>query len=215
LIVKLPALFFLLVGSLITTAPIQAQSVSTVPPGTSVDGVSQAEWSRAWWQWAGSFERNESPVADQTGALCGRGQSGPVWFLAGTYGTHRTTRACRAPRGKHLFFPLINYIVMPRPGVPITCLRVKSDASAMTNDVSALVLDIDGVRVPDLVSYRQATTQCFDMGARTEGRVRVFPSAANGYYVMLRPLSPGRHEINFGGALPGMLQAVTYTLDIE
>jgi hypothetical protein len=215
LIVKLPALFFLLVGSLITTAPIRSQTVSSVPPGASVDGISQAEWSRAWWQWAGSFERNESPVADQTGVLCGRGQSGPVWFLAGTYGTHRTVRACKVPRGKHIFFPLINYIVMPRAGVPITCLRVMSDASAMTNDVSALVLDIDGVRVPDLVSYRQATTQCFDMGARTEGRVRVFPSAANGYYVMLRPLSPGRHEINFGGALPGMLQAVTYTLDID
>lgn len=85
----------------------------------------------------------------------------------------------------------------------------------MTNGVSALVLDIDGVRIPDLVSYRQATTQCFDMGARTEGRFKSFPAAANGYYVMLKPLSPGRHEINFGGALPGMLQAVTYTLEVE
>ena len=104
---------------------------------------------------------------------------------------------------------------MPRPGIPISCLGVMRDAVAMTNDVSALVLDIDGVRVPDLVSFRQATTQCFDMGARTEGRIRVFPSAANGYYVMLKPLSPGKHEINFGGALPSMLQAVTYTLEVE
>ncbi len=32
---------------------------------------------------------------------------------------------------------------------------------------------------------------------------------------MLRPLPPGHHVINFGGALPGMLQAVTYTLDVE
>ena len=206
-------LFF--VSALITVTSVQAQTGTVVPPTDLVNGMSQAEWSRAWWQWAGSFQRIDSPVADQTGALCDRGQSGPVWFLAGTYGTHRTVRTCKIPRGKHLFFPLINYIVMPRAGVPISCLGVMSSASAMTNDVSALVLDIDGVRIPDLATYRQATTQCFDMGARTEEKVKVFPSAANGYYVMLRPLSPGKHEINFGGALPSMLQAVTYTLEVE
>jgi hypothetical protein len=202
-------------GALITVASVQAQRPTVVPPKDLVNDMSQAEWSRAWWQWAGSFQRSDSPVSDQTGALCDRGQSGPVWFLAGTYGTHRTVRTCKIPRGKHLFFPLINYVVMPRPGVPINCLGVMSSASTLTNDVSSLVLDIDGVRVPDLVSYRQATTQCFDMGARTEGRKKVFPSAANGYYVMLKPLSPGKHELNFGGALPSMLQAVTYTLEVE
>jgi len=211
--ISTPLLFF--VSALITVASVQAQTATVVPPRDLVNDMSQAEWSQAWWQWAGSFQRNDSPVGDQTGALCDRGQSGPVWFLAGTYGTHRTVRTCKIPSGKHLFFPLINYIVMPRSGVPISCLGVMSSASAMTNDVSALVLDIDGVRVPDLASYRQATTQCFDMGARTEGRIKVFPSAANGYYVMLKPLSPGKHEINFGGALPSMLQAVTYTLEVE
>ena len=212
---KISAPLLFVFGALITVASVQAQTPTVVPPRDLVNDMSQAEWSRVWWQWAGSFQRIDSPVGDQTGALCARGQGGPVWFLAGTYGTHRTVRTCKIPSGKHLFFPLINYIVMPRPGVPISCLGVTSSASTMTNDVFALVLDIDGVRVPDLVSYRQATTQCFDMGARTEGRIKVFPSAANGYYVMLKPLSPGKHEINFGGALPSMLQAVTYTLEVE
>lgn len=35
------------------------------------------------------------------------------------------------------------------------------------------------------------------------------------YYVMLRPLSRGTHTLNFGGILPGMSQAVTYTLHVE
>jgi len=69
--------------------------------------------------------------------------------------------------------------------------------------------------VPDLAAHRQATTACFDMGLRSEPKVRVFPSAANGYYVMLAPLSPGTHTLNFGGALPGMVQAVTYTLKVD
>lgn len=80
---------------------------------------------------------------------------------------------------------------------------------------SALVLDVDGERTPNLMAYRQATAQCFDLGARTEEKMKMFPSAANGYYVMLKPLSRGKHEINFGGALPNMMQAVTYTLEVE
>ncbi|MCW7537008.1 hypothetical protein OOT46_03955 [Aquabacterium sp. A7-Y] len=192
-----------------------AQNDPVLPADEPVGGLSQAEWSRAWWQWAGSFERSESPVADTTGELCDRKQSGAVWFLAGTYGTRRTVRTCRVPRGTYLFFPLINYVVMPRTDRPTSCMAVMSSAASMTNDVAALVLDIDGVRVQNLVRHRQATPQCFDMGARAEPRIRVFPSAANGYYVMLRPLSPGRHTLNFGGALPSMLQAVTYTLHVE
>ena len=85
-----------------------------VPPAEPVDGIAQAEWSRAWWQWAASFERNESPIADPTGTQCARKQGGNVWFLAGTYETKRTIRTCKVPRGKHLLFPVINYVVMPQ-----------------------------------------------------------------------------------------------------
>ena len=41
------------------------------------------------------------------------------------------------------------------------------------------------------------------------------PSAASGYYIMLRPLSRGTHTLNFGGILPDNTQAVTYTLKVE
>lgn len=84
----------------------------------------------------------------------------------------------------------------------------------MTENAAALLLDVDGTRVPIHAGHRQATA-CFDLGTRTQARTRVFPSAANGYYVMLQPLSPGRHTLHFGGALPSMLQAVSYTLEVE
>lgn len=196
-------------------APAQARTDLTVPPTVAVDGLSQAEWSRSWWQWAASFERSESPVADQTGALCASGQSGKVWFLAGTYGTHRTVRTCKVPRDKYLFFPLINYATFPNGRTRTDCASVTETAARMTNNAAGLVLEIDGARVPDLPSYRQATRECFDLGVRGTPRTRVYPAAANGYYVMLPPLSPGKHTLNFGGALSSMLQAVTYTLVVE
>ncbi len=205
-----------LVWLLLTALPaLCAASEIAVPPNEPVAKRSQAEWSRAWWQWAGSFEDHDSPVADTTGTYCAGKQSGEVWFLAGTYGTRRTIRTCRVPYGKYLFFPLINYVVMPPPDRAVTCAAVRQSAASITDRPAALVLDLDGERIPGLERYRQATQECFDMGALADPKVRIYPSAANGYYVMLRPPSRGKHTLNFGGALPGMLQAVTYTLIVE
>jgi len=185
-----------------------------VPPKQSVEGQTQAEWSKVWWQWAASFDRSESPITDQTGELCDAKQSGPVWFLAGTYGTHRTVRLCKVPQGKYLFFPLINYLVPPQLDREVSCTSVMHDAARLTNSASALVLEIDGKRIGSLESFRQAT-KCFNMAELSTPKQFIFPSAANGYYVMLKPLKPGTHIINFGGALPSMLQAVTYTVIVE
>lgn len=196
--------------------PSFAQSSPVVPPTEAVAGVDQVEWSRSWWQWAGSVDSSESPGRIRPAKPVTSSNKGSVWFLAGTYGTRRTVRTCVVPRGKYLFFPLINYVVFPREEGSTNCASVTATAARMTNDVSALVLEVDGVRTHELVSHRQATKRCFDLLALHEfGRGGLFPSAANGYYIMLKPLPPGTHTLNFGGALPSMLQAVTYTLHVQ
>jgi hypothetical protein len=196
-------------------ATVFAQTSPLVPAAEQVAGKSQAEWSRVWWQWAGSFDRAESPVSDKTGELCGLKQVGPVWFLAGTYGTGRTVRECAVPRDKYLFFPLVNSVVVRGIDSDAGCMGLMSKAARITEGATALVLEVDGAREPsDLVAHRLAPVGCFDLSALTDRPVNL-PAAANGYYVMLRPLAPGRHTLNFGGALPGVLQAVTYTLQIE
>lgn len=186
----------------------------TVSPTQSVEGQSQAEWSKVWWQWAASFDRSESPITDQSGELCGAKQSGSVWFLAGTYGTHRTVRLCKVPRNKLLFFPLINYVVTRPLDREVSCQSVMAKAARLTDGATALVLEVDGKRVKNLETYRQPS-KCFNIAELSTPKEFVFPAAANGYYVMLKPLAPGTHVINFGGALPSMLQAVTYTVVVE
>lgn len=186
-----------------------------VAPSEVVAGHSQADWSRIWWQWARSFDDDESPIADKTGEHCGLKQAGPVWFLAGTYGTRRTIRTCTVPAGKYLFFPLINYVVFPNCDCDEkpTCEQVTNSVRATTDDASSLVLELDGKVIKSLERHRQASPHCFDLAARTGGGLS--PAASNGYYVMLRPLSRGTHSLNFGGILPGMSQAVTYKLRVE
>ncbi len=184
-------------------------------PHQVVAGKTQEEWSKLWWQWAASFDYEESPVADRTGRNCGAKQEGAVWFLAGTYGTQRTIRACKVPAGKHLFFPLINYVTYSTPMHPRTCRMVEATAAGLTDDVGPLILDVNGMRFTGLEKHRLATRKCFDLGTKIKPQVSVFPAAANGYYVMLKPLPPGQYTLNFGGVLPGMMQAVTYSLIVE
>jgi len=199
---------------LVLSAPALAGESYLLPADAVIANRTQEDWSRVWWQWAATFQRFESPVADQTGERCSAHQMGDVWFLAGTYETQRTYRTCKVPRGKHLFFPLINYVVMPN-GKPISCDAVTNTAARVTDGVSNLVLRIDGERYSDLVRHRQATRDCFNLGELVTPPVRLYPTAANGYYAMLRPLPPGTHVIDLGGILPSMAQAVTYTLIVE
>lgn len=55
-----------------------------LPPRSRPFGLTYAQWSEKWWQWALSIPADENPLLDPTGENCGTGQSRRVWFLAGT-----------------------------------------------------------------------------------------------------------------------------------
>lgn len=190
-------------------ASARADDDVLVAPASELAGVSQAEWSARWWQWAFSFDRASSPVADRTGEHCASRQSGNVWFLAGTYGSKRVERECTVPPGKTLFFPLINYVMFRREGSRASCAFLASQAIAATEHPSGLVLEVDGRRYVGLTAHR-VTTRCFSLAPGQEA-----DAAGSGYYVAIKPLSRGRHVLEFGGLLPDLAQAVTYHITVE
>jgi hypothetical protein len=46
------------------------------------------------------------PSSRRRGEQCAGGQSGKVWYLAGTVGSGSVTRTCTVPTGRALFFPI-------------------------------------------------------------------------------------------------------------
>jgi len=190
--------------------PALAQTVALVAPTKPVAGTSQEEWSKRWWRWALSFDDDDSPVTDPDGSQCAAGQSGPVWFLAGTYGTARTIRSCHVPAGKTLFFPLVNTLTMEPDDVDESCASLKQRAARQTPATSTLLLEVNGRRFRGLDAHRQATRRCFHVVDDDDTL-----AAGNGFYVALGPLKRGRYTLNFGGILPEQSQAVTYTLDVD
>src|SRR5262249_9739811 len=51
------------------------------PQDASPYGVSMERWSELIWRWIYRQPLAQNPLIDQTGADCGVGQEGPVWFL--------------------------------------------------------------------------------------------------------------------------------------
>ena len=197
-------------ASLSALALAQQSPPGPLPPEQPVAGHSQLEWSQRWWQWAFSFDETRSPVADRTGQYCASRQSGEVWFLAGTYGSRRTQRSCRIPSGKYLFFPIVNYISSRPEGNATSCAALMKRAASLTDAPSALALEVDGQRFDASRIPRLAGQSCFSLVPGTPA-----DAASNGYFVMLPPLSKGRHLIEFVGMLPSLAQAVSYTLDVD
>ncbi|MCD9030225.1 hypothetical protein LDO32_00550 [Luteimonas sp. Y-2-2-4F] len=182
----------------------------------AVDGVALEEWTARWWQWAES--QWIAPYRDPDGRLCALGQSGPVWFLAGTDGTFDALRTCTIPADVHVLVPVINTMQSVRSrGGKADCAGLQAGA-AVNNDrlVSAVVL-LDGRSLGDIRGHRVRTPACFRLGRHEAAPL----AASDGYWLMLAPLPRGRHRLMVGanyGAPDSpygrMQQHFEYVLDV-
>lgn len=193
----------LLSGAVAAPASAGANGPSAVnqlllPPDARVGSETFGELTARWWQWADRMPI--PPYMDPDGRLCDFDQEGPVWFLAGTDGTFNAKRTCVVPADRHVLIPIINmrysnnrqYNGEP---LPLPC-KVLQEGAAVNNDrLGSAVVLVDGVRVPDVVRYRVRSKGCFPLIAGDEQS----PStAADGYWLLLKPLPLGRHTITVG-----------------
>ena len=87
-----------------------------------VYGQTIGNWGQSWWQWVSNFPAAEDPILQDGSVDCSAGQSGKVWYLAGTFGG-AAERTCSIKKGKAIFFPLLNgiYWTPLDPAIPEDC----------------------------------------------------------------------------------------------
>ena len=198
-------------------------SESVLPPGGQPYGQTYSEWAADWWVWALSQPTPTNPLLDNTGRRCAEGQTGAVWFLAGTFaGT--ASRKCTVPADTALFFPVINLVycafTTDPPGQQ-TEKYVRRQVSFVKDDATGLSASIDGVSVPDIKGRYYEESSLFTVDLPPDnlfGTSEELSLCADaGYYLMVAPLAPGKHTIHFAGSLPsiGYSLDVTYTLSVK
>jgi hypothetical protein len=178
-------------------------------------------------------------ILDETGEFAHLNQEGKVWFLAGNYGgttVRGLDEPVKVPTGKALFFPMLTYGAwVPTDGENEEELRATAKGSM--DSVAELQATVDGVELQDLFDYRaESPAGGFNLYV-PEGSLLTDPdvgegldpgdhlAVADGYWLLLAPLSRGDHEIQFGGLIPNAWQDeggtwhdfevdVTYHLDV-
>jgi hypothetical protein len=213
----------------------QDDMTGVFPPQSRPYGQTYGDWSAEWWQWILSIPTPANPNLERTKNNCGEGQSGDVWFLPGSFGAF-IERTCRIPSGKALLLPLPNAIagagvgdcLSPGWGNPDPCGNWKAlyaVAASLVDPVTKLRVTIDGVAVRDLNTFRFQSDKftytlphdnilAFLFGAAIPaGKYK--PAVSDGYWLMLKPLAPGKHTIHIQTVNGGVSDGGDLTLVIE
>lgn len=199
-----------------------------IPVNSHAWGTSYRELAARWWQWALIPPLERNPILDETGEDQSFGQSGHVWFLAGNFGG-TSVRNVTIPRGKAIFFPIINSEWDTVPGFqnPLNLPDPLSvdDIRAITSffiDGNTSSCEIDGRPVSDIQQYRvRSDLFSFDFGPGAADAFgypveHVETAVADGVWIMLAPPSRGSHTIRFTASSPhGFSLDVTYNITVE
>jgi hypothetical protein len=229
-----------LLGASAVSAQTTSFTIISPADAKSITGKTYGEWSAIWWQYvlSDSVLDPNNPLLDTTGQGCGVGQpnSSPVFFLVGAAGSGTVTRnECTVPAGKVLFFPLVNGVDIHVPGDGLdTPELLRQDLLSLFGPITSLHASVDGAAVSNLNPQTTPFRACaggdptcapaFSVtlpGQNLFGvRAGVYsPAVADGFYLMLAPLSAGAHTIQFGGkgffAGSKFFQEITYNLTVK
>lgn len=177
-----------------------------------------------WWEWVFDPDNGFGMFAEGE-VDCSLGQHGKVWFLAGTFGGP-AERHCTIPKGKILYVPLVNGPIFYEEGVDIPEYDLTIEQKRLYLDGlfgGGPLTQAEGQEDPGVLALSEAVGDssgvACDLHATLDGSPVVFSTPivraqsgpftittddeaiADGFYVLLKPLSRGMHVLTFGGAL--------------
>jgi hypothetical protein len=229
-----------LAGLVLTAIAASASPGEVIPPSALPYGLSYQEWSAKWWQWNLGRDTNE---ADLVGVpeIC-REPANHVRFLLGAPGPIKTTRKITITSEASLFFPILT-VEADNTACPVSAFttntadQLAAEAVGDWSAVSVTTCTIDGVAVGGLETpsntiynvispaFSYTTAEKGNALAQITGEdcipggMTIYPTVADGVYLMLSPFSPGKHTIHYVGVVgpqsqPYFTEDITYDLTV-
>ena len=216
-------------------APVSAASSPQLPISV-VKGL-----GAKWWQWAFSFSSDDSPLTDLRGDRCDKGDQGKVFFLAGIAGPSASTgepveRTCNVAisQKQAILIPILNAACLlttpcANPNESVDNMKdLQSELSALVNGVreTRATIQKEGEGVTQLdTSNSRVQTASFKVNVAEDNPFDApeigfptpageFRATADGYWVLLKPLSPGTYTIHVQGFVPQPPPAADFVIDV-
>lgn len=172
----------------------------------ALTGKSVGQWAAKWWQWA--FDHPEV-LSDTTGEFGPLGNvGGPVFYALGSGGDPVRARY-EVPGGQFILIPVASYIwTFFDPCVDVSCAAEIVNHNFL-DGITDVNLFVDGERVRGLRSHFVRLDEdrplVFNVDAgpiQDDGYGGILPAVQAGVWVMLAPLSPGKHHISMQATVP-------------
>jgi hypothetical protein len=186
-------------------------------------GLTYGQWTVEWWRWFLRTPKSINPVLDDSGKFAFVNQPKEnVWFLGGKVGNEEPEfpkRFCQIPSSCSILFPVINCEANPLEYPELTTDGLREKVQSDEDTIIRMDCTVDGNSVPvrritsdpEIFRIRINQDNAFDVPGGRE----TFAAAA-GYWVFLKPLSNGKHDISFRGSceLGKLNSGADYEVDI-
>jgi hypothetical protein len=177
-----------------------------IPPNAHFHGMTYGEWLAGFNQWVFSLPAADNPIFEGNEDKIAIGQPKHVWFLANAAPV--VNRHFTVPAGTALYATIFavewdNQICVD-PDTNYTVDELRAIAKSIVDSFTDIEVQVDGVPVEDIAAYRSTSPVFFSTTVEqiceavhgTYG-----PMVADGYALLLAPLSVGEHTIHISGVV--------------
>jgi len=173
-------------------------------------GLSYEDWTIKSWQWLLSIPVGINP-AENTSARCEEGQGNlPVFFLPGAGGAV-VERTCTVPAERAILIPVssVECSFAEQSGTSEEELHTCAEEDQSSNPI--LFLSVDGRQIQQFEKYRvhsRAFNVTFPENAIFGAEAGPSRAVSDGYWIILKPLPVGEHEILFKESLTNPITGI-------
>ena len=208
------------------------EKIKLFSPESKPYDLTYGQWTVKWWQWLLSKPKHTNPAIDDTGKNAAIDQNDQnVWFLAGTFVNMPIPhRRCTIPAGKAILFPVINYQANFLEDPNFTDgSELKKHVNLDIDDIVEKEAFVDGIKVPVYRVGSEPSLFPVDIaqdiphgvnGADDGSTISIggiTEAVSDGYWVFLKPLPSGKHDLHFMGSCGGGIRRTVayYHLTVE